>query len=186
MMRPFAFVLAALVVTAGTARAQVVEDSTHLARGITGFEMTVGQISGVTGFLFSSPSTSWVIGVDRLRHETIVGTRTLHSSSPGFRLGVRKWPTSMTGPFKIFVGAGLASGDIEPNEFGSQDQVGYGELGTVYFIGKHLSLNVNGELSIVYGDDHTRDPSTSLPTTRTRGFFAGGPRLRTGLAVYLF
>jgi hypothetical protein len=185
-MRRIAFIAAALLLTAGRARAQVAEDSTHLTRGISGFEMALGPVSGVTGFLFSSSSTSWLIGVDRLRQETIVGTRTLHSSSPGFRLGVRKWPPSMTGPFKIFVGAGLASGDIEPNEFGSKDRVGYGELGAVYFIGRHLSVNAGGEFAVVYGDDDTRDPSTSLPGTRRKRFLAGGPRLRAGFSAYLF
>ena len=92
----------------------------------------------------------------------------------------------MTGPFKVFVGAGLATGDVEPSDFGTRDQVGYGELGGVYFLGHHLSVNLSGEFSVVYGEDRTGDTAPASSLAPPKRIFAGGPRLRTGLAVYLF
>lgn len=118
--------------------------------------------------------------------EASVGTRSVRSTSPGFRVGVRKWPQAMTGPFKIFVGAGLATADLDPTQSGSGDEFGYGELGATFFLGWHLSLNTTGELSVAYGKDRSGSTTPTTPEVLPSRFFVRGTRFRAGAAVYLF
>ena len=180
------FLAVAFVAVAPVAHAQVAQDSSHLARGIVGFEAGIGQTPGLLAFFFSSPTTSWLVGIDRVTTEAPVGTRAVRSTSPGFRVGVRKWPQEMTGPFKLFVGAGLATADVDPAQSGTGDEFGYGELGTTFFLGWHLSLNATGELSVAYGKDQSGNATPTTPEVLRSRLFVRGTRFRVGAAVYLF
>ena len=178
-------IVAVLVSVAHHASAQVPEDSSHLRRGIVGIEAGYGQMPGVSLFFFSSPTTSWLVGIDHVTTDYAVGTRIARATSLGGRIGVRKWAGAMTGPFKVFVGAGISAADEDPAQSSwIGDSFGYGELGSTLFVGPHLSLNASGELSVAYERERTV-PMTDAAVTPGR-FLSRGSRLRLSAALYLF
>lgn len=181
MRLPTVVAAVALLGVGFPSRAQVPDDTSHLGRGIVGLEAGYGQMPGALAFLFSSSSTSWLLGMDRVTKELVVGSRVVRSVSAGLRFGVRKWPPGMTGPFKVFVGAGLATADVEPDQPGKE--FGYGELGAVYFLGRHVSLVATGELALAYG---TRDDTIYTNDRSNDRLFVRGTRFRVGTALYLF
>ncbi|MEO7714065.1 MAG: hypothetical protein ABIV10_14200 [Gemmatimonadaceae bacterium] len=157
----------------------------QLRDGMVGLEVSYGQAPGLFAFLFSSPSTSWLLGVDRVTTETKVGTRVDRHNSFKFRIGLRKWTSEMEGPFKLFAGAGISFADDIPDQTSSLgDGYGYGELGTAFFVWPHLSLGAAGELSFAYGK-HSSGSSVDTGVDRGR-LYVRALRVRGGAAIYLF
>jgi hypothetical protein len=180
----FALASVAALLLARMAPAQVPSVPAHPAAGVVGFEGAYGPLPGALGFFFSSPTTSWILGIDRATTERLAGTQLVRTTSTGFRVGVRKWPREMAGPFRIYVGTGLSSTDADLYQSEPGTDFAYGELGALVFLGLHFSLNASGELSIAYRDD---DASVQVGReTSTPRVFARGARMRVGAAVYLF
>lgn len=178
-------VVAALLSATLTARAQIPGDSSHLRRGIVGTEAGYGQTPGAAVFFFSSPTTSWLLGIDRVTSDIRAGVRGTSTTSIGVRVGLRKWAKEMTGPFKLFVGAGASAADATTDQASwLGDSFGYGELGSAWFLSPYLSLNATGELSFACGKDRT-GVAGDVSVDKDR-LFVRGTRFRAGAALYLF
>jgi len=180
-----ATVVAMLALTALPVAAQVPDHVSHLRRGIVGAEAGYGQTPGVSLFFFSSPTTSWLLGMDRVTSEALVGVRGTRTTSLGARAGLRKWARDMTGPFKLFVGAGASVADENTDQTSwLGDGAGYGELGAVWFLSPHLGLTTSGELSFAYGKDLTN--GTTFASDDKDRLYVRDTRFRAGAALYLF
>lgn len=177
--------LLALGCLAHDADAQADTVVSQLRDGMVGLEVGYGQTPGMFAFLFSSRSTSWLLGVDRVSTESKIGTRVEHNTSLGFRIGLRKWASEMEGPFKLFAGAGISAADAKTEQTSwLGDGYGYGELGTALFVWPHLSLTAAGELSFSYGKNSSGlAAGTGIDRDR---LYVRAVRFRGGAAIYLF